>query len=266
MSSSLPNDGLGALGSLDPISDRAVFRQIADQLRDAITRGRFREGDKLPSEAELVEHYRVSRMTVRNSLSVLIGEGLVHAEHGKGVFVRPRPPVRRLASDRFARRHRENGKAAFLVEADAAGSRAAVDSLEVKEEKPSPEIAQLLGAARRVLVRRRRYLLDGRPVEFAVSYLPTDIARGTPIAEPDPGPGGIYARLEELGHRLSHFEEEIRARMPTPAEVKLLHLAAGVPVIHLVRTAHDTEGRPVEVCDTVMAADAYVLSYRLPAT
>ncbi len=190
----------------------------------------------------------------------------MHAEHGKGVFVRPRPPVRRLASDRFARRHREEGKSAFLVEADAAGGHPQVDSLEVKEEKADPDVSARLGSLRRVLARRRRYLLDGRPVEFATSYLPLDIARGTQIAEPNPGPGGIYARLEELGHHLDHFEEEIRARMPTPSEVKTLHLAAGVPVIHLIRTAFDAEGRAVEVCDTVMAADAYVLSYQLPAT
>jgi len=53
--------------------------------------------------------------------------------------------------------------------------------------------------------------------------------------------------------------------MPSPTEVKTLRLAAGVPVIHLIRTAFDTEGRAVEVCDTIMAADAYVLSYQLPA-
>ncbi|GAB2894354.1 GntR family transcriptional regulator [Streptomyces mayteni] len=256
----------GVLGALDSTSDRAVFRQIADQLREAIDKGRFKEGAKLPSESQLVEHYGVSRMTVRNALSVLQGEGLVHSEHGRGVFVRPRPPVRRLASDRFARRHRDQGKAAFTVEAEAAGSHPEVDSLEVKEERPNQDVSARLGGPRRVLARRRRYLLDGRPVEFATSYLPLDIARGTPIAEPNPGPGGIYARLEELGHRLDHFEEEIRARMPSPGEVKFLRLAAGVPVIHLIRTAFDTEGRPVEVCDTVMAADAYVLAYQLPAS
>jgi GntR family transcriptional regulator len=262
----MPSLSSGVLGALDPTSDRAVFRQIADQLREAIDKGRFTEGDKLPSETELVEHYGVSRMTVRNALSVLQGEGLVVSEHGKGVFVRPRPPVRRLASDRFARRHRDQGKAAFTVEAEAAGSRPEVDSLEVKEERPSQDIATRLGGPRRVLARRRRYLLDGRPVEFAVSYIPLDLATGTPIAEPNPGPGGIYARLEELGHRLDRFEEEIRARMPSPQEIKTLRLATGVPVIHLIRTAYDSGGRAVEVCDTVMAADAYVLSYQLPAT
>ncbi|GAA1683319.1 GntR family transcriptional regulator [Streptomyces yatensis] len=253
------------LGVLDPTSDRAVFRQIADALREAIDKGRFREGDKLPSETELVDHFGVSRMTVRNSLSLLQQEGLVLSEHGKGVFVRPRPPVRRLASDRFARRHRDQGKAAFTVEAEAAGSRPEVDNLEVKEERPSQDISARLGSPRKVLARRRRYLLDGRPVEFATSYLPLDLARNTPIAQPNPGPGGIYARLEEMGHRLDHFDEEIRARMPSPTEVRTLQLASGVPVIHLVRTAYDSEGRAVEVCDTVMAADAYVLAYQLPA-
>ncbi|MBU3866609.1 GntR family transcriptional regulator [Streptomyces sp. 4503] len=253
------------LGVLDPTSDRAVFRQIADALREAIDKGRFREGDKLPSETELVDHFGVSRMTVRNALSLLQQEGLAVSEHGKGVFVRPRPPVRRLASDRFARRHREQGKAAFTVEAEAAGSRPEVDNLEVKEERPSQDISARLGSPRKVLARRRRYLLDGRPVEFATSYLPLDLARNTPIAQPNPGPGGIYARLEEMGHRLDHFDEEIRARMPSPAEVRTLQLASGVPVIHLVRTAFDAEGRAVEVCDTVMAADAYVLAYQLPA-
>ncbi|KUL48955.1 MULTISPECIES: GntR family transcriptional regulator [Streptomyces] len=253
------------LGVLDPTSDRAVFRQIADALREAIDKGRFREGDKLPSETELVDHFGVSRMTVRNALSLLQQEGLAVSEHGKGVFVRPRPPVRRLASDRFARRHRDQGKAAFTVEAEAAGSRPEVDNLEVKEERPSQDISARLGSPRKVLARRRRYLLDGRPVEFATSYLPLDLARNTPIAQPNPGPGGIYARLEEMGHRLDHFDEEIRARMPSPAEVRTLQLASGVPVIHLVRTAYDAEGRAVEVCDTVMAADAYVLAYQLPA-
>ncbi|HCA84514.1 MAG TPA: GntR family transcriptional regulator [Streptomyces sp.] len=256
----------GVLGALDPTSDRAVFRQIADQLREAIDKGRFTEGAKLPSESELVEHFTVSRMTVRNALGILQSEGLVSSEHGKGVYVRPRPPVRRLASDRFARRHRDQGKSAFTVEAEAAGSRPEVDSLEVREERPTPDISARLGQPRKVLARRRRYLLDGRPVEFAVSYLPLDLARNTPIAEPNPGPGGIYARLEELGHRLDRFEEEVRARMPSPDEVKFLRLASGVPVIHLIRTAYDTEGRAVEVCDTVMAADAYVLAYQLPAT
>ena len=102
-------------------------------------------------------------------------------------------------------------------------------------------------------------------METAVSYIPADLATGTPIADPNPGPGGIYARLEEQGHTLARFTEEVTARMPTPEERRALELASGVPVFRLVRTAYDLDGRAVEVCDTIMAADAYLLSYELPA-
>jgi GntR family transcriptional regulator len=91
------------------------------------------------------------------------------------------------------------------------------------------------------------------------------LARGTAITEPNTGPGGIYARLEEMGHRLDHFDEEVRARMPTPDEAQALALPEGVPVFQLVRTAYDTDGMAVEVCDTVMSSDVYQLDYELPA-
>ena len=256
-----------ALGSIDPASDRAVFRQIADQLRTAIERGQLVEGDRLPSEAKLMEHYDVARMTVRNALQVLQVEGLTLSEHGRGVFVRSRPPVRRLASDRFARRHRKEGKAAFIVESDQLGAKSDVDMIEITKAPPPPEIADLLRLPDGVpvVVRSRRYSLNGKPVETAVSYIPADIADGTPIADPNPGPGGIYGRIEDLGHTLERFTEEVSARMPTPEEVRVLRLSPGTPVFRLVRTAYDLEGRAVEVCDTVMASDAYVLSYELPA-
>jgi GntR family transcriptional regulator len=253
--------------AVDPASDRAVYRQIADHLRVAIGRNSLCEGEQVPSEAQLMEHYGVARMTVRNALRVLLDEGLVTAEHGRGVYVRARPPVRRLASDRFAQRHRKEGNAAFNAEAAQIGARPQVDMLTVTEARPPAEIADRLGLAgdANAVVRSRRYLLDGKPVETAVSYIPADLAKGTPISDPNPGPGGIYARLEEQGHTLARFTEDVSARMPTPEETRVLGLRTGVPVFSLVRTAYDMDGRAVEVCDTVMAADAYLLSYELPA-
>ena len=253
--------------TIDPASDRPVYKQIADHLRAAIARGRLREGEQLPSEARLMEHYGVARMTIRNALRLLQDEGLTTAEHGKGVYVRARPPVRRLASDRFAQRHRKEGKAAFTAEAEQAGATPQVDMLTVKSAPAPTEVADRLKLRDNspVVVRWRRYLLDGRPVETAVSYIPADLADGTPISDPNPGPGGIYARLEEAGHTLERFTEEVAARMPTPAETRALNLPPGVPVFRLVRTAYDLDGRAVEVCDTVMAADAYLLAYELPA-
>ena len=217
--------------AIDPTSDRAIYRQIADHLRASVARGHLRSGEQLPSESQLMEHYGVARMTIRNALRVLQDEGLITAEHGRGVYVRARPPVRRLASDRFAQRYRKDGKAAFTIEAEHAGARPSVDMIKVSEGHPTPDVADRLRLADedRVIVRSRRYSLDGRPVETAVSYIPADLASGTPIADPNPGPGGIYARLEESGHTLERFTEEVTARMPTPDEARALALPPGVP-------------------------------------
>ncbi len=252
---------------LDQSSDRAAFRQIADHIRTAVERERLTEGEKIPSEAALMDHYGVARMTVRSALQQLQTEGLIVSEHGRGVFVRNRPPVKRLASDRFARRHRQRGKAAFLVEAEGAEIKAEVDSISIYEIPSPAEVAELLqlSPGEPVLMRFRRYLHERRPVETATSYLPAHLVRETKIVEPNPGPGGIYARLEDMGHELDHFIENTTARMPSPDEAKTLQLKRGVPVFHLVRTAFTVDGRPVEVCDTVMASDAFQLSYELPA-
>jgi GntR family transcriptional regulator len=254
-------------GTVDPTSDRPVFRQIADLLRDDIRSGRLAEGARLPSERELMDAYGAARGTVRQSIAQLRSEGLITTAHGRGAFVRSRPPVRRIAQDRFARRHRDEGRAAFLAEAEKEGVSPGVEVLKVGPAPAPDDAAERLGlaAGSKVLVRSRRYLADGDPVELATSYLPWDIAGGTEMARKNPGPGGIYARLEEAGHRLARFTEDVSARMPTPDEVRSLRLTAGTPVFGLVRVAYDEAGTAVEVCDTVMAADRFVLSYELPA-
>jgi GntR family transcriptional regulator len=255
------------LGQLDRTSDRPPYRQIAAVLRAAIEGGGLQAGEKLPSEAQLMAHYGVARMTVRQAIQELRGEGLVIAEHGRGVFVRPMPPVRRLASDRFARKHRTAGKAAFLAEADKAGYKPGVDRIEVGRASPSAEVAERLRLSenREVVTRSRRYLANGRPIETAVSYIPLEFAAGTPIEQVDTGPGGIYARLEEAGHVLDHFTEEVGARMPTPDERRDLEIGPGIPVLTVVRTAFDADDVAVEVCDTVKVAPAYLLEYGFPA-
>lgn len=254
------------LGSVDRMADAPPYRQIADQLRRAIQRGHLEPGGRVPSEAELMEHYGVARMTVRQAIAELKAEGLVIAEHGRGVFVRRRPTVRRLASDRFARRHRDAGKAAFLAETESLGT-PGVDQLEVGQVVPGERVAERLKLkkAARVVCRDRRYLIDDIPVELATTYVPLVIARGTSITLQNTGPGGVYARIEEAGHRLDSFTEEVAARMPTPEERRRLSLPEGTPVITVTRVAYDVDGRPVEMTDTVKSAPSYVLEYSFPA-
>jgi GntR family transcriptional regulator len=255
---------------VNPRSDRAMYRQIADEIRDSIRSGELAEGDMLPSEAKLVATHGTSQGTVRKAIALLRSEGWVVSESGKGVFVRRRPVVFRKGVDRFARANRTGpaGQAAFDLELEGHGLS---PRTEVVVEGPIPapdDAARLLGLGDdgKVVARRRRMLADGEPVQLATSYIPWTIAKDTQILDENSGPGGIYARIEEAGHELAEFAEDIRARPSYPEEAAALGIETGMPVILLTQVAYDIDGQAVEVCDCVMTADRWCLSYRFPAT
>ncbi|QKW18988.1 GntR family transcriptional regulator [Kitasatospora sp. NA04385] len=241
------------------------YLQIADDLAAEIKAGILAPGAPVPSEAELMQRYGVASGTVRNAIAELRTAQLIETYHGRGSFVRYRPPVQHRSSDRFRRAHRKAGKAAYLAETEASGGTLSVTVLFIGPIEAPADIAERLQipAGTRVLARRRRYFRNGVPTEEATSYLPWDVVKDIPemFAE-NPGGGGIYQRLEECGFTLAKYEETVRARLATKAEAVALALSPGAAVIHLVREAITTTGRVVEVCDTLMAADHFVLTYQ----
>lgn len=68
---------------------RPAYEQVTEQLRAQILGGRLRAGDRLPSEAELLTIFGVSRSTIREALRGLAARDLVHTERGVngGTFV-----------------------------------------------------------------------------------------------------------------------------------------------------------------------------------
>ncbi|MEW2269897.1 GntR family transcriptional regulator [Streptomyces griseofuscus] len=184
---------------------------------------------------------------------------------GADPFVREFRPIRRRGIERLAREQWGEGRSVWA--ADIGGRELAVDSVEVTHEPASAAVAGVMGLDEAVslCVRRRRFVLDGKPVLLSTSYLPADLVANSPITEPDTGPGGVYARLADLGHAPARFREELRSRMPTRPEADRLELPPGAPVIHLTRTAFDTEGRVVEVNEMVLDSAAYVLEYDFEA-
>ena len=240
------------------------YRQIADDLRQAINAGEYGPGARLPGENDLARTYDVTPMTARRAIAELTNEGLVVPRTGAGVYVREFRP---LISDRVARLSPATwGSGRSIWSGEISGRQQAVTGVEVTEGQPSPNAAVLLdledGTA---VIRSRSYTVDGKPVLMSTSYIPASIASGTAIAQPDPGPGGIYARLADLDHAPAHFREDVRARMPEPGEVEALGLSPGTPVVEIIRTAYTNAGKAVEVSEMIADAFAYILRYDFDA-
>jgi DNA-binding GntR family transcriptional regulator len=73
---------------LDPEAPEPLWQQLADVLRDQVKRGEIKSRQRLPSQADIVETYGVSRGTATRALRVLAGEGVVRFTPGKGYFAR----------------------------------------------------------------------------------------------------------------------------------------------------------------------------------
>jgi GntR family transcriptional regulator len=240
--------------------------RIAADLRALIAAGELQDGDQLPGENALMERYSVARMTARQALADLQSQGVAVARKGQGVFVRTFQPVRRFGNRRLSRTVWGTGQSMWAVD-DGAGV-PQIDDIHVDTLPVPDDVAHLLAipVGAPIVRRDRRYLIDDRPVQRATAYIPADIATGTAIAELDTGPGGIYARLAELGRTPVRFVEEIQSRMPTLPEKADLQLPAGTPVFVVMRTALDAHGHPVEVSRMLLSAAAYVLVYESHTT
>ncbi len=73
--------------SISTSSRRPIYRQLADQIREGIARGRLRAGQRLPSVRELSRSLVVNPNTVARCYTELEREGVLNTRQGLGVFV-----------------------------------------------------------------------------------------------------------------------------------------------------------------------------------
>jgi GntR family transcriptional regulator, transcriptional repressor for pyruvate dehydrogenase complex len=76
------------MNGFQPVSEtNRLSERVFSQIKEAIAAGRYRSGDKLPSENELAEAFRVSRTSIREAMKMLTGQGLVTVKRGVGAYV-----------------------------------------------------------------------------------------------------------------------------------------------------------------------------------
>ncbi|MDD3268387.1 MAG: FadR/GntR family transcriptional regulator [Syntrophomonadaceae bacterium] len=74
--------------SFQPIKTKKIYEEIMEQLKDMISSGELKPGEKLPSEREMSDSLGVSRASVREALTALEALGILEIRPGEGTFVR----------------------------------------------------------------------------------------------------------------------------------------------------------------------------------
>ncbi|HEX6076708.1 MAG TPA: GntR family transcriptional regulator, partial [Micromonosporaceae bacterium] len=151
------------------------YRELASALRDAILQGTFAPGSTLPRQEEIAAEHGVNIKTVRQAVRVLEAEGLVTPVRRRGTVVRPRPRMRRLGVERYAKsKWKFGGIVAFAADREASGRtwRPTDQTNEVRKVPADAEVAQALDVPEGSPVYERARVVreDGTPTHTLTSY------------------------------------------------------------------------------------------------
>lgn len=249
------------------MAERPEYLRIAGDLRDRITSGDLAPGDRLPTLPALCERYGVSETTARHAVGVLRGEGLVETRTRAGTVVRERPPVHRLAADRYRTPAAGPPQTAFTRDQGIGWSEYRLDK-KFEKVKAGPQLAALFEAEPGEMLLARHFVFydADQPTQMSTSYLRWSDVGGTPVADPinEPWPGGTRAQLATLGIEVARITEAFTVGMPTEAEAETLRIGAAVPVIRFTRRHITADGRVVEVAHPIVRrGDATVVEFAI---
>ncbi len=78
---------------------RKLYQQVASTIMESIMSGKYKPGERLPSERDLAVAFKVSRPTIREAMIALEIRGLAETRHGSGIYVTDKPPPHEGAGD-----------------------------------------------------------------------------------------------------------------------------------------------------------------------
>ncbi|MEM6463925.1 MAG: phosphonate metabolism transcriptional regulator PhnF [Pseudomonadota bacterium] len=235
--------------SLDTVERRsgiALWRQIADQIRIAISNGEFDNTDMLPGEIALAARFSVNRHTVRSAIGALAREGVVRVEQGRGTFIQRRErlqyPIGRRTRFSEGLAGQIRSRQSYLKDHGIEPASAPV-SKALSLEAAAPVVRlELVGTADELPVSRTTSWFDGtRFPDFAERYKEY---------------GSITAILKS--YKVEDYvrvSTRISAHHAASATLKDLQLSPGAIMLRTETINAELGGRPLEYANTYFAAD-----------
>lgn len=229
-----------------------IWREIETTITREIGDGRYRPGDRLPTEAALSLRFGVNRHTVRRALAEMRETGLVHARRGAGVFVAATPMTYPLG-----RRVR------FHAALEAAGRTPEKVTLRLETGPADAREAAALALAEGdpVHVWEGVSFADGVPVCHSISAFPAARLPGLPARLR--ATGSVTATLAGEGvEDYVRAETDLTAERASATQATHLRLCEGAPLLLAVGVNVDAAGRPVEYGRSWFAGERVRLSVK----
>jgi GntR family transcriptional regulator len=234
--------------------DAPKYMRVREQLMEDILSSGLTRGDKLPSENDLVAHFDVSRVTIRQALEMMRAEGILESRRGKGWFLRRIGPIQNL------------GKLQGFGEMLAPmGVHARSKVLECVECPAPDAVSNAFGLPENSSVIRiaRLRIAGGRVMSYDLSYFPLEIGRQ--LMTQDLAQNDIFVLLERSLGLLLGFADVTIEMSPVDAEAaERLAVKVATPVFKLTRLTHDSRGFPIDFEYVYGLPESQLFKVRVP--
>lgn len=237
---------------------QSLYFKIKDDLKEQIISRQLKADDRIMSEAEICEHYDVSRITAKRALDELMWEGYITRKPGKGSFV-----------TYHAIEHLLNGFYSISEEIRKNGLVPSTRLLEFRELEVADTVVSetlkaklVLEGADQVYYIRRLRLASDEIIALETSYVPKRQFPG--LAEQDFQRGAaLYAVFQaRYGCEPDRSQELFSAHTVSKKEAEALGVRPESAALKVVRISYAGE-RPVEYTERLFRGDAYTYKVEL---
>ncbi|MDC2866943.1 trehalose operon repressor [Bacillus sp. BP-3] len=226
------------------------YEQIYTDISKLIDNRKLKEGDKIPSETELMKEYEASRGTVRKAVDLLQERGYVQKIHGKGVFVLKRKNIE------FS----FGGIISFQEENERLGRFCITTVVEMEQLRASKEVAKLLNTKAKTKIDRIKRIrnIDGENVILDINHFISDTI---PELTKEIAEKSIYYYIEkELCLQISYAQRVIEVQPCTEDDRKYLDLNGTDYVVVVKNFTHLYDGTQFEYTESRHRLDIFHFS------
>ncbi len=213
------------MNSLNGNLSSPLYQQLYDEIKSKIISKEYEVGQQIPSEQQLSDLYKISRITVRNGIQKLCDDGILIKKHGKGTFV---------ALPRYIEEYATEGS--FTKSCLKSGKKPTTVVISKACHKSQKEKLSRLGLTeeQKVIVISRLRLIDGVPCILEedcfvedFSFMLNENLEETPIME---------IIRQHTGKKASVFNDNFSITRANNEQATLLKVAIGTPLLMVDQT------------------------------
>ncbi|MCK1199661.1 GntR family transcriptional regulator [Streptococcus uberis] len=222
-----------------------AYIKIHDAIKKDIDEGVWLIGDRLPSERDLADHFEVSRMTLRQAVTLLVEEGILERRVGSGTYV---------ASHRV--RDKMRGTTSFTEIVHSQGKTPSSKLISYQRQLASDtEIKELQLESSDYVIRMERIrYADNIPLVFEVASIPEKFIKDM---KRDEITEHFFKTLVSHGFEIGKSRQTIYAKTASERVASYLSVSRGHAILALTQVSYFSNGNPFEYVRSQYVGDRF---------